>query len=69
MSGIVRGPDGVVGVVDSRLARFTVFRPGHDEPLTIARIPPMVFRHWQDLSEVLRSGPKGLMDVPGARQR
>lgn len=79
MSGIARGPDGVVGVVDSRLARFTVFRPGHDEPLTIARIPPMVFRPLgpfgdlvsgtyhavssQDFSEVLRSGPEGLMDV------
>ena len=44
MTELVRGPGGVVGLRDSRLARLTVFRPGDGDPLAIFAIPPGLFR-------------------------
>ena len=44
MTEVVRGPGGVVGLRDSRLARLTVFRPGDGDPLAIVAIPPGLFR-------------------------
>ena len=65
MTELVRGPGGVVGLQDSRLARLTVFRPGDGDPLAIFALPPGLFRPlgpfgdmiaW-DLHSDLGSGP------------
>ena len=44
MTEVVRGPGGVVGLRDLRLARLTVFRPGDGDPLAIVAIPPGLFQ-------------------------
>ena len=47
MIELVRGPGGVVGLRDSRLARLTVFRPGRWRPASpFSRFHPASFGHW-----------------------
>ena len=79
MIELVRGPGGVVGLRDSRLARLTVFRPGDGDPLAIFAIPPGLFRplgpfgdmiagtytpiSGRDLGEAVRLNPRSLSEA------
>ena len=79
MTEVVRGPGGVVGLRDLRLARLTVFRPGDGDPLAIVAIPPGLFQplgpfgdmiagtytpiSGRDLGEAIRFNPRALVEA------
>ena len=79
MTELVRGPGGVVGLRDLRLARLTVFRPGDGNPLAIAALPPGLFRplgpfgdmiagtyvpiSGRDLGEAVRLNPRSFSEA------
>lgn len=60
MTHVVRGDQGRLGVVDTRLARLTVYRPPQNVPLLIAGLPPVLFRPLGEFGTLIHGTYLGL---------